>query len=85
MLLAYFMQSHFVIVQILICIVNLLSVQIKIKKEKRQMKAEKKIMQQRLKALQLAQMLGNVTKACRQRGISRTRFYEYKRRFQTWV
>lgn len=40
-------------------------------------------MQQRLEALQLAEMLGNVTKVCRDRGISRTRFYEYKRRFQT--
>lgn len=47
------------------------------------MKAEKKIMQQRLEALQLAEMLGNVTKVCWERGISRTRFYEYKRRFQT--
>jgi hypothetical protein len=27
--------------------------------------------------------LGNVTEACRQRGVSRTQFYEYKRRFQT--
>lgn len=47
------------------------------------MKAEKKIMQQRLEALQLAEMLGNVTKVCWERGISRTQFYEYKRRFQT--
>jgi hypothetical protein len=28
-------------------------------------------------------MLGNVSEACRQRGMTRTQFYEYKRRFQT--
>ena len=33
--------------------------------------------------LELAQGLGNVAEACRQRGVSRTQFYEYKRRFQT--
>jgi len=33
--------------------------------------------------LELAQSLGNVSQACRQRGVSRTQFYEYKRRFQT--
>lgn len=32
--------------------------------------------------LELAQTLGNVSVACRQRGVSRTRFYEYKKRFQ---
>ncbi|MCD6340141.1 MAG: helix-turn-helix domain-containing protein, partial [Verrucomicrobia bacterium] len=26
---------------------------------------------------------GNVSEACRRRGLSRSRFYEYKRRFQT--
>ena len=31
----------------------------------------------------MAQALGNVSEACRQRGVSRTQFYEYKRRFQT--
>lgn len=40
-------------------------------------------MRELLEALQLVQMLGNVTKVCQERGISRTRFYEYKRRFQT--
>lgn len=45
--------------------------------------AEKKIVQQRLSALQLAEKLGNVREACRRRGISRSQFYEYKRRFQT--
>jgi transposase InsO family protein len=33
--------------------------------------------------LELAQALGNVSEACRRRGISRSQFYEYKRRFQT--
>ena len=45
--------------------------------------AEVKLARQRLSALQLAEALGNVTEACRRRGISRTQFYEYKRRFQT--
>lgn len=47
------------------------------------MTAEEKLAHQRLSVLQLAEMLGNVTEACRQCGISRTQFYEYKRRFQT--
>jgi len=45
--------------------------------------AEKKLVRFRLSVLQLAEALGNVSEACRQRGISRSRFYEYKRRFQT--
>ena len=45
--------------------------------------ASTKLARQRLSALQLAKALGNVTQACRRRGISRTQFYEYKRRFQT--
>jgi transposase InsO family protein len=47
------------------------------------MNAEEKIAHQRLDVLQLAELLGNVTTACNQRGVSRTQFYEYKRRFQT--
>lgn len=47
------------------------------------MKAEDKLVRQRLSVLELAQTLGNVSEACRQRGVSRTQFYEYKRRFQT--
>lgn len=46
------------------------------------MKAEQKIMYKRLEALKLAEELGNITKVCRERGISRSQFYEYKRRFQ---
>ena len=44
--------------------------------------AEIKLAKQRLSAFQPAEVLGNVTEACRRRGISRTQFYEYKRRFQ---
>lgn len=47
------------------------------------MNAETKIAQQRLSLLELAESLGNVAEACRQRDVSRTQFYEYKRRFQT--
>lgn len=52
--------------------------------------SERKLAQRRLSALELAKALGNVSEACRQRGISRSRFfvppkggYEYKKRFQT--
>ena len=33
--------------------------------------------------LELAEILGNVSEACRRRGMTRTHFYEYKQRFQT--
>ena len=45
------------------------------------MKADEKLARQRLSVLELAQELGSVTKACRQRGMARSRFYEYKKRF----
>ena len=41
-----------------------------------------KLARQRLSVLELAQTLGSVSTACRQRGVSRTQFYEYKKRFQ---
>jgi transposase InsO family protein len=47
------------------------------------MTAEEKLARHRLSVLDLAEALGNVSEACRQRGVSRTQFYEYKRRFQT--
>jgi len=47
------------------------------------MDAELRIARHKLSVLELAQTLGNVSEACRQRGVSRTQFYEYKRRFQT--
>ncbi|RMG21048.1 MAG: helix-turn-helix domain-containing protein [Methanobacteriota archaeon] len=45
--------------------------------------AQEKLARQRLSALQLAQALGSVSETCRRRGISRSQFYENKRRFQT--
>jgi len=47
------------------------------------MKAEEKAAKQRLSVLEPAKALGNVSGACRQRDMTRTQFYEYKRRFQT--
>jgi transposase InsO family protein len=47
------------------------------------MEAIEKVARQKLSVLELAQTLGNVSEACRQRGVSRTIYYEYKRRFQT--
>lgn len=46
------------------------------------MNAQDKIARQRLSVLQLAEALGNVSNACRQRGMTRTQFYDYKRRFE---
>ena len=45
--------------------------------------ADSKLAQHRLSVLELAKELGNVAEACRQRGLDRTSFYEWKRRFQT--
>jgi hypothetical protein len=47
------------------------------------MTSEEKLAKQRLSVLQRLEALNNVSEACRQRGVSRTQFYEYKRRFQT--
>lgn len=47
------------------------------------MDATEKLAQQRLKVLELSEVLGNVSEACRRRGMSRSQFYEFKRRFQT--
>lgn len=47
------------------------------------MNAEAKVAKQRLSVLELAEVLGNVSEACRRRGMTRTQFYEFKRRFQT--
>ncbi|WP_052152780.1 IS481 family transposase [Desulfocurvibacter africanus] len=43
--------------------------------------AGKKIARQRLSMLQRAEALGKVTKACKQRGMHKSQFYEYRRRF----
>lgn len=45
--------------------------------------AESKLSKQRLAVLELAEVLGNISEACRRRGMSRSQFYEWKRRFQT--
>lgn len=42
-----------------------------------------KLAEHRLSVLELARELGNVAEACRRRGLDRTSFYEWKRRFQT--
>ncbi len=47
------------------------------------MEQAEKVARNRLSFLELAQLLGNVSQACKQRGMTRTQFYEYKRRFQT--
>ena len=47
------------------------------------MTATQKLAHKRLTLLQLAEKLGNVSKACRMHRVSRTQFYEYKRSFQT--
>lgn len=52
------------------------------KSSKKNMKAATKIMRQRLKALKLAKELGNVSRVCRERGIWRTQFHEYRERFK---
>lgn len=40
------------------------------------------IVKDRLRILGLADELGNVSKTCRRMGVSRTQFYEYRRRFR---
>ncbi len=47
------------------------------------MDADTKVAKQRLSVLDLAAKLGNVSEACRRRGMDRASFYEWKRRFQT--
>lgn len=48
------------------------------------MTAKKKLAQKRLTLLQLAEKLGNVSKACQMHKVSRSQFYEYKRSFQEY-
>jgi len=42
-----------------------------------------KVARHRLSVLEMAETLGNISEACRRRGMDRTSFYEWKRRFQT--
>jgi len=53
----------------------------KTKTQEEKITAEKKIAQNRMTLLQLAERLRNVSEACRRRGVSRSQFYEYKRAF----
>ncbi len=48
------------------------------------MAPELKIARQRMSVLELSAKLKNVSEACRRRGITRTQFYEYKKRFETF-
>ncbi|MGA0560799.1 IS481 family transposase [Larkinella sp. VNQ87] len=45
------------------------------------MNANQKLAQHRLSVLELAQALGSVSEACKRKGMTRTMFYEYKKRF----
>lgn len=47
------------------------------------MEGQVKVAKQRLSVLELVEELGNVSEACRRRGMDRASFYEWKRRFQT--
>lgn len=48
------------------------------------MQAEERVAQRRRSVLELAKVLGNVSEACRQGGMTRTQFYDYKRRFELY-
>lgn len=48
------------------------------------MTTRKKIARRKLSLLQLAQELGNASKACRLMGYSRQQFYEIRRNYQTY-
>lgn len=52
-------------------------------KKRRSRDAATKMAEQRLSVLELARELCNVAEACRRRGMDRTSFYEWRRRFQT--
>ena len=47
------------------------------------MTAAEKVARHRMSVLELAEALGDVSEASCRRGMTRTQFYEYKRRFQT--
>jgi hypothetical protein len=46
------------------------------------MNPQERIARHRLSVLELAEALQSVSAACRQRGMTRTQFYDYKRRFE---
>jgi hypothetical protein len=47
--------------------------------------ANTKLAHRRMTVLELAERLGNVSEACRRGGMDRTRFYDWKRRFELQV
>ena len=47
------------------------------------MRPEEKKARYKMSVLELAEILGNIAEACKIKGLSRTQFNEYKRRFQT--
>jgi len=46
------------------------------------LQSDEDIKKDRIRLLRLAEQLGNVSMVCRREGVSRTQFYEYRRRFQ---
>ena len=48
------------------------------------LEAKEKVARQRLSVLELAEALGNAAEACRRRGIWKSQFYEYKKRFKLY-
>ncbi|GAB6178681.1 hypothetical protein JCM16814_35730 [Desulfobaculum senezii] len=48
------------------------------------MKAAEKVARQLMSVLELAERLGNVSEACRRRGVHRSQFYEYKAFPDSW-
>lgn len=63
-----------------ICPTSLMSVELF---KETTMDAELRAAHQKMSFLQLVESFRNAIITCRLRGVSRTRFYEYKRRFQT--
>jgi len=49
------------------------------------MATDQKIARRKLSLLELAQELGNVSKACKVMGYSRQQFYEIRRNYQTYA
>ncbi len=45
--------------------------------------SEAKAVRRRLNVLELAEKLGNVSEACRQVGVTRSQFYEYRQRYRS--
>lgn len=52
------------------------------RRRKEDVSREERVAYERLTILQLAEILGNVSEACREHGISRRQFYDYKHRYE---